>query len=86
MPRLAVPSSIGWDNEMGSELQSSGKVTAAAASRSLAFLIHRRFNHVVAVPFAQVLDLGVHARVFEICAAPIWIYDSTFSVNVWGNK
>ncbi|GIL91655.1 hypothetical protein Vretimale_9589 [Volvox reticuliferus] len=34
----------------------------------------------------EVLDLGVHAQVFEICAAPIWIYDSTFSVNVWGNK
>ncbi|PNW81070.1 hypothetical protein CHLRE_07g342350v5 [Chlamydomonas reinhardtii] len=34
----------------------------------------------------QVLDLAVQAQVFEICAAPIWIYDSTFSVNVWGNK
>mmetsp|Transcript_25460 Transcript_25460/g.55342 ORF Transcript_25460/g.55342 Transcript_25460/m.55342 type:complete len:787 (-) Transcript_25460:1267-3627(-) len=33
-----------------------------------------------------VLDLKDHARVLDIAASPVWIYDSTFSCNLWGNR
>lgn len=36
--------------------------------------------------YPQVLDLAQHGHVLDLSATPSWVYDSTFSVNIWGNR
>ena len=32
------------------------------------------------------MDIQTHSRALELVASPLWIYDSTESSNLWGNR
>jgi len=34
----------------------------------------------------EVLDLEIQCKVLELSAIAVWIYDSSYSINVWGNS